>query len=108
LVRTAGNPIIDVGAELKHPPFWTGGRRHFHSKERRIVHDDPDFLHWSDQEVFVAFPFEHRGEQLHQRQPADRRFLIEPRTVGGDPHLEVSAKWLIPARAWRQPPALAG
>ena len=75
-------------------------------QERRVVDHDAAFLDRRDQEVLVPFPLEHRGEQLDQRRPADRRLQVEPGAVGGDAHVEIAAEWRIPQMDRRR--ALAG
>src|SRR5262249_430175 len=44
----------------------------------------------------VALALEHRGEQLDQRRPADRRLEVEPGPVGGNPHVEITTEGRIP------------
>src|SRR6478752_2367905 len=101
---TGSNPIVDVGAELKDPSMVTGRRLHFHGKKGHIVDNNPNLLHGSNQEILLAFPFEHRGEQLDQGQPPDRRLLIEPCSIGRDPHVDVTAEgWIPEVDGWRTP-----
>ena len=71
-----------------------------------ILDKDPAFFHRGDEIILVPFPLEDRGEQFHQRQPADRRFQVIPGAVGGDAHVEVAAERRIPKLDRRR--ALAG
>ena len=103
MVRPARDPIVDIGAEVEHP----AGRLFLDIKldreERRILDLDAALLNGRDQEILFALALEHRGEQLDQRRPADRRLEIEPGAVGGDAHVEIAAKRRIPALDRRRP-----
>ena len=92
----ARHPLVDIGAEgerARRPrPFGF----HLDRRERRIVDRDADLLDRRDQEILVALALEHRGEQLHQRRPSDRRLHVEPGAVGRDAHVEIAAERRIP------------
>src|ERR1035437_4982390 len=71
--------------------------------------DYPDLFDRGDQEIFVALALEHRGEQLDHGGASDRGLLVEPGTVGGDPHVDIAAKRRIPQlHRRRRPAAVAG
>jgi hypothetical protein len=106
MVGPAGDPVVDIGAEVKLPAMPARLDLELDRQERRVVDHDPAFLDRRDQEVLVAFPLEHRGEQLDQRQPSDRRLQVEPGAVGGDAHVEIAAEGRIPQVHRRR--ALAG
>ena len=102
--RSACHPVVDIGAEVEHPARRLILRHcKLDGQERRVVDLDAALLHRRDQKVFVALALEHRGEQLHQRRPADRRLQVEPGAVGGDAHVEIAAKRRVPPLDRRRP-----
>src|SRR6185437_7018158 len=58
-----------------------------------------------DEEIVFPLLLEHGGEQPDQRHPPDRRLLVEPGAVGGDPHVDIATKRRIPALDRRRAPA---
>src|SRR5262249_58934299 len=84
MIAPARHPVVDIGAEIQHPALSSLLRPELDREERRILHDDPAFLDRRDQEIFVPFPLENRGEQLYQRRPPDRSLEIEPGAVRRD------------------------
>ena len=103
VIAVARHPVVDVGAEMQHPAVIGLLGPELDREERRVVDDDPAFLDRRDQEVFVPFPLEDRGEELHQRRPPDRSLEIEPGAVRSDAHIEVAAKRRIPQMHRRRP-----
>src|SRR5260221_32124 len=95
-----------MGAEAKLPPRRAVVDTQLDGHEWCIIHRDAALLHRSDEEVFFALPLENGSKQFDQRGPADRSALVEPRTVGRDPHVDVAAKGRIPQVDRRRP--LAG
>ena len=69
---------------------------HLDGEERRVVDLDADALDRRHQHVAFAVLAQDRGEELHERQAADRRAQVEPRSVGGDAHVDVAAVGRIP------------
>ena len=96
VIAPARHPVVDIGAEIQHPASGSLLRPEFDCEERRVLDDDPAFLDRRDQKISVPFPLEHRGEELHQRRPSDRRLEVEPGAVRGDAHIKVAAKRRIP------------
>src|SRR5262249_35900689 len=96
MIAPACHPVVDVGAEMQHLAMISLLGLKLDREERRVFDDDPAFLDRRDQEVFVPFPLEDRGEELHQRRPPDRGLEIEPSAVRRDAHIEVAAKRRIP------------
>ena len=56
----------------------------------------PTFSTGVTRKYLSLLALEHRGEQLDQRGPADRRLQIEPGAVGGDAHVEIAAERRVP------------
>ena len=104
--KIAGHPIIDIGAEPQQAAVFVPIPDHLDGEKRRVIDANADFLHRSDQKVFAVLAFQDRGEQPHQRRPADRRSHVKPRAVAGDSHVQIAAKRRIPQMDWRQ--TLAG
>src|SRR5262249_6603115 len=96
VLAPARHPVIDIGAEMQLLALLSLLRLELDREERRVLDGDAAFLHRRDQEILVAFAFEHRGEQLHQRRSPDRGLEIEPSAIGRDTHVEVAAKRRIP------------
>jgi hypothetical protein len=87
VLAPARHPVVDIGAEMQHLASLGLLRPELDGEKRRVFDDNSAFLDRGDQEIFAPFAFEHRGEQLHQRRPSDRRLEIEPGAVGGDAHV---------------------
>src|SRR5262245_63938123 len=96
MIASARHPVVDVGAEMQHPAAISLLGLKLDREERRVLDDDAALLDWRDQKVFVPFPLEDRGEELHQRRPPDRGLEIEPGAVRRDAHIEVAAKRRLP------------
>ena len=107
VLRARGDPVVDIGAEIENRPARILLDLQLDGEERRVFDDDADLLHRGDQEILVALALEHRGEQLDQSRPPNRRLLIEPGAVGGDPHVDIAAKRRIPQMDRRRPFAFA-
>src|ERR1043166_14482 len=102
MLPPAGDPVVDVGAEIQAP---AGGRvldLKLDREKRRVVDRDPAFLDRRYQEILVAFALEHRGEQFDQRGAPDWGLLIKPGAVGGDAHVDIAAIGRIPQVDRRQ------
>src|ERR1700733_12502366 len=97
MLRSARHPIVDIGAEMQHASVRAIFGVELYREERRIVDRDAALLDWRNQEVIVALALKDRCEQFYQCRPADRGFEIKPRPVSGDTHIEIAAKWRIPA-----------
>ena len=121
VVRPAGDPVVDIGAEVaargRSAPSSTSISTARNGASSTVM---PHFSDRRDQEILVALALEHGGEQLDQRRPADRRLEVVPGAVGGDPHVEIAAKRRVPQvhrrralfrlrlRAWLAIPSSAG
>src|SRR5262249_43382673 len=68
-------------------------RLHGNCEERVILDGNRDLLDRRDEEEFsVLLAPQHRGEQLHERLPADRTALVEPGPVAGDCQADIAAE----------------
>jgi hypothetical protein len=103
----ARNPVIHICPEAENTAAALPFGLHLHGGERRVVHRDADLLHRGLEEVLLPLAPQHRGEQLHQRGPPDRRLEIEPGPIRRDAHVEIAAEWRIPQMHGRRA-ALAG
>src|SRR5260370_35086978 len=59
--------------------------------KRRIFYQDAAFFYRSDEEIFFALTLEYGSEQFDQGGSADRSSLVEPGTVGRNPHVNLAA-----------------
>jgi hypothetical protein len=96
MLRSACDPVVDIGAEMQNALPRLCLDSELHGEERRVIDLDAAFLHRRDEIIFVLFALEHRGEELHQRRPPDGRLEIVPGAVGGDAHIEVAAERRVP------------
>ena len=87
VLAPARHPVIDIGAEMQQLALLSPLRLELDREERRVLDGVAAFLHRRDQEILVAFAFEHRSEQLHQRRSPDRGLEIEPSAIGRDTHV---------------------
>src|SRR5215470_16919185 len=91
----AHNPIVHIGAEAKlpRPPIFD---LQLNRHKRRIFYQNAAFFYWSDEEILFTLSFEYGSEQFDQGGPADRSSLVEPSTVGRNPHVDLAAIGRIP------------
>src|SRR5262245_14396826 len=104
MILAAGDPVVDVGAEVEDVARRPIRNLEFDREERRVVHRDAALLDRRDQKIPVAFTLEYGSKQLDQRGPADWRLHVEPGAVGRDPHVEIAAKRRIPQVYRRRTP----
>src|SRR6266566_5794747 len=97
--RMAGptrDPIVHIGAEAKLPPCLAIFDLQLNGRKRRIFYHDAAFFYRSDKEISFTLPLEYRSEQFDQGGSADRSSLVEPGTVGRNPHVDLAAGGRIP------------
>src|SRR4051812_2723714 len=70
---------------------------HLDGSERRRFDLDVEFLDRGNEDV-AAIPLatEDRGEQADHRRPLNRRSLVIPGSVTGDPHMRIPASFRVP------------
>ena len=87
--------VIEICAERQGPPrSGTGGVNLNGGKGRIVNADSGPFYRRYKPVVPVIFPPQYGGKQLHQRFAANRRTMIEPRTVMADAHVDIAAELL--------------
>src|SRR5271155_6054708 len=97
MLRPAGDPVVDIGAEVEHAAGSSGFLDlELDGKERSILDGNAALLDRRNQKIFLAFALEHGSEQLDERVPPDRSFEIVPGAVRRDAHVEVAAKRRVP------------
>ena len=94
--------VLDIGAERQPRFVRLVLDAHLDRQKWRVVDLDPDFLDRRHQNIAVALLAHDRGEQLHERRPANRRATIKPCSVGSDAHVDIAAVGRIPRRRRRQ------
>ncbi len=90
------DPIVHIGAEAKLPPPQVLLDLQLNRHKRRIFYQDAAFFYRSDEEIFFALTLEYGSEQFDQGGSADRSSLVEPGTVGRNPHVNLAAISGIP------------
>jgi hypothetical protein len=100
--------VVDVRAERELPPGTRALDRHLDGEERRVLDRDADALDRRHEHESLRILAQHRGEELYERRPADRRAVVEPGAVGGDAHVDLAAIGRLPALDRGRPLSAAG
>src|SRR3974377_428197 len=100
--RASGYPIIDICPKVENVPALVMRDAQLDGEEGNFFNNYGALFHGGDEEVLVVLASENPSEKLDQSGPADWGFLIVPRAVGGNSHIDIAAKRRIPALNGRQ------
>jgi hypothetical protein len=103
MLRPHRDDVVDIGAEGDAAFLALAFDRHLDRQEGRVLDLDADPLDRGDQDVAVRVLAQHRGEELHQRRPSDRRVVVEPGSVACDSQRDLAAIGRVPALDGRRP-----
>src|SRR6516164_10771816 len=92
MVRSCRHNVVQIGPEyqLLLAAIALEGQRH--RKEGDVLDLNAAAFGRGDEPIgAVLLTAQHGGKQLDEFYPADRRSSIEPRSITGDPHVEIAA-----------------
>src|SRR5215510_2771714 len=93
---SADHPIVDVGAKVKRLTRSGCFDPQLDRYEWHVIDRDSALFDRSHKEIAVTFALKYGREQFDQGGPPDWGLEIVPSSVGGDPHVEVTAERRIP------------
>src|SRR5262245_24479203 len=95
MLGVQGHLLVQIGAEHQRLPLALARGVNLNGRKRHIIDADSGPFHRRYQPIVaVIFSPQYGGKQLHQWFAANRRTMIEPRTVMADAHVDIAAELL--------------
>ena len=95
--RDGRHDIAHIGGDQYHLMSLRLMPVHANPEKRGVLNPHHHFFVRGNQIMPIRVAPQHRGEELDQRFPADRRVHVEPGAVGPDFHVEIPAERRFPA-----------